>query len=63
MTSDLALDHRILQIMLGILNKEFEYQSVFPDRKRWLVLLEAYLVVCFPYSLCGNEGFMVEFSE
>ena len=60
MKSDLALDRVILQITMRNLDTAFGDQSVSLDRKRWVVVVGTYLVVCFLFSLRGNDGFMVE---
>ena len=61
MKSDLALDHRILQVILTNLEEELDDVETLPTRRRWIQVLGTYLVICFACSLRGNEGFMVEF--
>ena len=58
--SDMALDLRILKIILKHLEFEFNDSSTDPARLRWVVILATYLLICFLGSLRGNEGFMVE---
>ena len=59
--SDLALDPDILHLILDNLNNEWNHQETSEVRKRWIVIVGCYLVVCFACSLRGNEGFMIDF--
>ena len=44
---DLSSYHRILQIILVHLNREFEDKSCSSYKRMWVVVLETYLVACF----------------
>ena len=56
----MALDHRILKIILKKLDLEFSDPSTDLARLRWVFSLATYLVICFLGSLRGNERLMVE---
>ena len=58
--SDLALNYRILQVILTNLEEELSDVETLPARRRWIQVLGTYSVIYFVCSLRGNEGFMVE---
>jgi hypothetical protein len=61
--SNVGLDHRVL---LGITNnydKELADSSVSAERKRTIIMVGAYLMLCFGASLRGNEGLYLEGSS
>jgi len=57
---NIALDYKILHIILGNLDNEWERLEEGSQRKRWIVIAATYLLFGFVLALRGNEGFMVE---
>ena len=58
--SDLALDPRILKIILANMEKEVRTQTTPNSRKKWLSVAGAYFAISYACSLRGNEGFMLD---
>lgn len=58
--SNWGLDYRILVKIMINLEYEFKQPSTLPGRKREVVMLGSYLIICFVCALRGNEGFLVE---
>ena len=61
--SNTWLYHKVSLRLMDNTKKEIERDDVNYDRKRFLVLVAMYLVVCFGSSLCGREGFIMEVSD
>ena len=58
--SNWGLDYRVLLKILVNLEYEIHQNTTNDNRKREIVMLGSYLVVCFVCALRGNEGFLVE---
>ena len=58
--SGLALDNRILKYILTNLKAKVDNIYISSNRKRWMLILGTYLIMCFLCSLRGNEELMVE---
>ena len=58
--SNWGLDYRILIKILGNLEYELHQDTTLEVRKREIVMLGSYLIICFVCALRGNEGFLVE---
>ena len=58
--SDLALDPRILHIIMNNMEKEIRSQRTTLKRKRWLIIAGTYFIISFVCSLRGNKGFMID---
>ena len=61
--SDVGLDIAILIEILKNLETEIKSSPTARNRRRWLVLVGAYLIISYVCSLRGNEGFMLERSD
>ena len=61
--SNVGLDHKILQLICRNLEKELADPTVDWERKRTVIMIGSYLMVCFRASLRGNEGFYLERSS
>ena len=61
--SNVGLDHRILLAICRNYDKELADTSVNFDRKRLIIMVGSYLMVCFGASLRGNEGLYLEGSS
>jgi hypothetical protein len=58
--SNVGLDHRILLAICRNYDKELADTSVEFERKRTIIMVGTYLMVCFGASLRGNEGLYLE---
>ena len=58
--SNWGLDYRILVKIMSNLDLEFRRESTLLTRRREVIMLGSYLVICFVCALRGNEGFLVE---
>jgi hypothetical protein len=58
--SNWGLDYRILVKILINLEYELNQDNTREVRKRDIVMLGSYLIICFVCALRGNEGFLVE---
>ena len=58
--SNWGLDYRILLKILINLEYEYNQDNTPVVRRRDVVMLGSYLIVCFVCALRGNEGFLVE---
>jgi hypothetical protein len=61
--SNVGLDHNILLSINRSLDKELADIHVSASRKRTVIMVGAYLNLCFGASLRGNEGFYLEGSS
>jgi hypothetical protein len=61
--SNVGLDHRILLTICRNYDKELGDSSVSFERKRLIIIVGAYLMLCFGASLRGNEGLYLEGSS
>ena len=61
--SDVGLDISILIEILKNLEAEIKSSPTSRNRRRWLVIVGAYLMLSYVCSLRGNEGFMLEQSD
>ena len=61
--SNVGLDHNILLEISRIYEEELADESVSWNRKRLVIIVGTYLVVCFTASLRGNEGLFLEGSS
>lgn len=57
---NIALDYKILHIILQMFQDEIVSEVATPERKRWLICCGTLLLVGFVLSLRGPECFMVE---
>jgi len=57
---NVALDYKVLHIILNNLDDEWNRLLDGSPRKRWVVIVASYLLISFVLALRGNEGFMVE---
>eukprot|EP00957_Ditylum_brightwellii_P048873 3708503-Ditylum_brightwellii.AAC.1 len=60
MIPDMGMDYRIVHLILENISKDLSECALKRERRRFLLVVGFYLVVCFPASLRGNEGFMIE---
>ena len=58
--SNLALDYKLLHLILGNLEEELRVTGISDRRKRWLVIVGFGLLIGFVLSLRGNEIFFIE---
>jgi hypothetical protein len=61
--SNVGLDHNILLSINKSYDKELADEHVSADRKRMVIMVGAYLNLCFGASLRGNEGLYLEGSS
>ena len=61
--SNVGLDHRVLLCITKNFDKELADESVSADRKRLIIIVGSYLMLCFGASLRGNEGLYLEGSS
>eukprot|EP00957_Ditylum_brightwellii_P134150 10227559-Ditylum_brightwellii.AAC.1 len=60
MRTDMGLEYKGLHLILENINKDLSDCALKRERRRFLLVVGFYLVVCFTATLKGNEAFMVE---
>ena len=61
--SNVGIDTNILLEILNIYNRDLADKQVTWVRKRWIIMMSSYLVLCYGASLRGNEGLYLEGSS
>jgi len=58
--SNMALDYKVLHLILKSFEEELSCIGISEKRVRWIHMCGCFLLLSFVLSLRGNEGFMVE---
>ena len=61
--SNVGLDHKALLVICHNFDRELKDPSTSWDRKRTVIMIGSYLMLCFGASLRGNEGLYLERSS
>ncbi len=59
-SQNLPMSGVVVRYVLSVCESEWWDESTAPDRRRWVLMLAAYLCVTYGLSLRGNEGFWVD---